>query len=307
METDIMLDNSNKYRLVCYNSRIIRVILSIRSWSKYLPPRRKSSKSRNIFILSPLLFLIACLAQTNPQLDSLQEQISAMRVDIEEFQETRRDIKHLGSDIAILNNNLNKSFLNSIQRMEADSLLLLQNVADSKIQTKDLADEVSAIKESFDEHSQIIQNISNRIETLESNMVKQIMKLQAKIEQISPEKLYQTAQEFFINKHYHEAHKTFSVFIEQYPKHSFAERAWLFKGEALYHMGDLEKALAELELFASKNPQSSRLSSVIYLKAETLLALQRKSEAKEQFLRLTTDYPSSEEVSRAKLRLESLP
>lgn len=263
---------------------------------------------RSFFIfISSSLFLLACIAQPNPQLDSLQEQISAIRVDIEELLETREDIKHLGADIAILNKNLNKSFLNSIRRIEDDSRIIIRNIADSKIQTTDLTDEVSAIKENFNEHSQIIRNISDRIETLESNLVKQIKKLQARVGQIAPEKLYQTALEFFMDRHYHEAHKTFSAFIEKYPKHSFVERAWLFKGKSLYRMEEWEKALVELDLFASKYPQSSRLASAIYLKAEILLALKKTSEAKEQLLSLITDFPSSEEASLAKPRLQLLP
>lgn len=257
-------------------------------------------------MLIPLFFLSSCLAQPNPQLDSLQKQISALRVDIEELHETREDIKRLGADIDRLSGKLENTSINPIQRLDDTSRLLVGNMASTKAQMQELADEVSIIKENFNEYTQVIQNISDQTKTLESNLVKQILKLQVKIEEITPEKLYQTAQDFFMNKHYHEALKTFNSFLKQYPKHSLKENAWLFKGEALFHMGEFEKAIAELNSFVSQNPKSSLIPAAIYIKAESLLSLERKSEAREEFQRLVTDYPFSQEAIRAKSRLDSL-
>ena len=254
-----------------------------------------------------LLSLVACAAQPNPQLDSIQEQISALRVDMEELREENRGIKRLGADIGRLSEKLEESSLKPAGRVEENTRLLLQNFADSRIQMQELADEVSIIQENFSEHSQVIRNISEQTKTLESNLVKQIIKLKAKIDQLSPEKLYQSAQHFFMSGHFDEAYKTFAGFIKKYPRHALKDNARLFMGESLYRTGKFEKAVAELDKLISKKPQSPLSTAAIYLKAESLLSLDKKAEAKKQFLHLLSDYPSSMEAVRAKPRLDSLP
>ena len=279
----------------------------MKSWFQFMVEKGKNCFVGNILCVIPLFGLFACIPQQTPQLDSLQEQISALRTDIEEVQESRRDIRRLGADISQLSSKLDENTLNPTRRVEETSRLLLQNIVDSRIQMKELVDEISAIKENFNEHSQVIRDISIQTKTLESNLIKQILKLQAKIEKSIPEKLYSAAQDFFMNKHYHEAYKTFNAFIKQYPQHSLKENAWLFKGETLYRMGEFAKAVAECDLFASNNSKSSLISAILYLKAESLSSLERKPEAKEIFQHLITDYPLSEEAIRAKPRLDLLP
>ncbi len=110
-----------------------------------------------------------------------------------------------------------------------------------------------------------------------------------------------------MNGHYQEAHKTFAGFIKKYPRHALKDNARLFKGESLLRMGKFEKAIAELDLLISQKPQSPVAPAAIYLKAESLLGLDKKTGAKEQFQRLLSDYPYSKEAVRAKPRLDSLP
>ncbi len=271
-------------------------------------PQFLAEKGKTHFpLLFFLLSLFACATQPNPQLDSIQEQISALRVDIEELREEHQGIKRLGADIGRLNEKLEQTSLNPAGRVEENTRLLLQNFADSRIQMQELADEVSAIQENFSEHSQVIRNIFENTKILESNLVKQIIKLQAKIDKTTTERLYQKAQDFFMNGHYDEAYKTFKSFTKQYPRHELKDNARLFKGESLYRMGKFEKAVAELEKLISKKPQSPVIPAAIYLKAESLLGLDKKAEAKEQFQRLLSDYPNSKEAVRAKPRLDSLP
>jgi DNA repair exonuclease SbcCD ATPase subunit len=110
----------------------------------------------SFFVLIPLIFLLGCAAQPSPQLDSLQEQVSALRVDIEEIQETREDIKRLGADIDRLNEKLENVSFSPIQKLDESSRLLLSNMANSKAEMQELIDEVSVIKENFNEYSQVI-------------------------------------------------------------------------------------------------------------------------------------------------------
>ena len=255
----------------------------------------------------PFFLLSACASQPNPQMDSIQRQISALRADIEELYQIRLDTKNLGADVSQLNSKFDENYLEPIRRLEEISRTVLQNVADSKAQMQELADDISAIKENLNEYSQVIMNISDRTKAMESNLVKQIIKLKAKLEGKIPEKVYQTALEFFMNKHYHEAYKTFSSFIDQYPKHNLIEDARLLKGETLYRMGEFEKAITESDRFVSQNPKSTRVAAAIYVKAESLLALKKNSEAKEALLHLVTDYPLSKEAGHAKPLLDSLP
>jgi tol-pal system protein YbgF len=276
-------------------------------WPPFLVEKRKTHFWGNFPLLIFLLLLFACAAQQNPQLDSIQEQISALRVDIEELREEHRGIKRLGADIGRLNEKLEETSLNPVSRVEENTRLLLQNFADSRIQMQELVDEISIIQENFSEHSQVIRNISDQTKILESNLVKQIIKLKAKIEQITPERLYQRAQDFFMNGHYDEAYKTFNGFTKQYPRHALKDNARLFKGESLYRMRKFEKAVVELDLLISQKPKSSLVPAAIYLKAESLLGLEKKIEAKYEFQRLATDYPYSKEAVRAKPRLDSLP
>lgn len=110
-----------------------------------------------------------------------------------------------------------------------------------------------------------------------------------------------------MNGHYQEAHKTFAGFIKKHPRHALKDNARLFMGESLLRMGKFEKAVAELDKLISKKPQSPVVPAAIYLKAESLLSLDKKAEAKQIFLRLLSDYPRSTEAVRAKPRLDSLP
>lgn len=121
-----------------------------------------------------------------------------------------------------------------------------------------------------------------------------------------PEGLYNEAQDLFMAGRISESIEKFTAFIQNYPKHTLADNAQYWIGEAYYSQKDYQKALAEFTKVLDKYPGENKAPDALLKMAYAHLELNNKDKAME-LLRVVMDkYPSSEASVKARTKLQEI-
>jgi TolA-binding protein len=95
-------------------------------------------------------------------------------------------------------------------------------------------------------------------------------------------------------------------FLNSFSKSLYTQRILYTKGKLLYSLGEYEKAIVTLSDFCHKNEGHELYPSALFYIAESLYAGYKFDQAEDIYERIVTQYPSSEKVSAAQYRLESI-
>ncbi len=117
---------------------------------------------------------------------------------------------------------------------------------------------------------------------------------------------YNRALQLFRQGEYDRAAQLFNTLAQSDRSHDLADNAQYWLGECYYAKEEYQNAIAEFEkVFAF--PNSNKADAAQLKIGMCWMQLGKYPEAKEQFIRLLSSYPSSEYVPRARALLEKLP
>lgn len=122
----------------------------------------------------------------------------------------------------------------------------------------------------------------------------------------SPEAIYNQAQNLFMAGRLDEAVDKFADFILHYPKHTLADNAQYWIGEAYYSQKEYQKALAEFRKVVDNYPNENKAPDALLKTAYSYLELNAREKAIEALKLLIEKYHSSEAAARAKAKLQEL-
>lgn len=121
-----------------------------------------------------------------------------------------------------------------------------------------------------------------------------------------PETLYNQAQNLFMAGKLDEAIGKFADFILNYPRHTLADNAQYWIGEAYYSQKEYQKAVAEFRKVVDNYPSENKAPDALLKTAYSYLELNNKEKAIESLKLLVERYPSSEAAAKAKAKLQEL-
>ena len=98
----------------------------------------------------------------------------------------------------------------------------------------------------------------------------------------------------------------FQDFLKKYPSSELADNAQYWIADSYYAQGDFETAAAQFDVVVQKYPKGDRVPAALLKRALCLIEMNRTADGVVLLQHLIQTYPSSEEASLAKQRLEAL-
>ena len=98
----------------------------------------------------------------------------------------------------------------------------------------------------------------------------------------------------------------FQEFLKKYPNSELADNAQYWIADSYYAQGDFESAATQFDEVVQKYPKGDRVPAALLKRALCLIELNRTADGVVLLQHLIQTYPSSEEASLAKQRLEAL-
>lgn len=98
----------------------------------------------------------------------------------------------------------------------------------------------------------------------------------------------------------------FQDFLKKYPNSELADNAQYWIADSYYAQGDFETAAVQFDVVVQKYPKGDRVPAALLKRALCLIEMNRTPDAVVLLQYLIQTYPSSEEASLAKQKLEAL-
>lgn len=116
---------------------------------------------------------------------------------------------------------------------------------------------------------------------------------------------YEQALQTFYRKRYADAIQMFTDLVERYPTHSLSSSCQYWIGEANFHTGNYQAAVASLNQVLDSARSMKKDDALLYL-GQSYAQLNRKDDARQALNRLLQDFPSSEYASKAEALLRQM-
>ncbi|MDJ0763770.1 MAG: tetratricopeptide repeat protein [Myxococcota bacterium] len=117
---------------------------------------------------------------------------------------------------------------------------------------------------------------------------------------------FQAAYRAYANKQYKEALGGFSDFLRHRPQHQYADDAIFWRAECYISLGQLFKAIGELERLVARFPKSEKIPTGLYRIGFAYDKLRDRQKALEYYYRVVDQYPGSDAARRASHRVSTL-
>jgi tol-pal system protein YbgF len=98
----------------------------------------------------------------------------------------------------------------------------------------------------------------------------------------------------------------FAAYLKYYPSTLYAPNAQFYIANIHFNQGDYESALTEFDLVLEKYPDNTKTADALYMKGQTLVKLERKTQGSEEFRELIKRFPGSEQANKACTQLTTL-
>jgi tol-pal system protein YbgF len=116
---------------------------------------------------------------------------------------------------------------------------------------------------------------------------------------------YEQALQTFYLKRYADAIQMFTDLLERFPTHSLASSCQYWIGEANFHAGNYQAAVAALNQVLESARSMKKDDALLYL-GQSYAQLNRKEDARQALNRLLQEYPTSEYASKAEALLRKM-
>lgn len=117
---------------------------------------------------------------------------------------------------------------------------------------------------------------------------------------------YEAAFALFRSRRFDEALAAFGAFVQQYPRHSYADNALYWRGECHYARRDFRAALAEFEAVLARYPDGNKAPDAMLKAALSRGELGDVARARAMLFRLAEQFPRSDAARLAQERAQRL-
>ncbi len=128
----------------------------------------------------------------------------------------------------------------------------------------------------------------------------------AQVPQMSAGDLYAAADRDRQSGNFDLALQEYSDYLKFYGTEVNAPDAQYYIAQIHYSRGDYENAANEFDIVLEKYPENKRTRDAMYLKGMSLVKAGHRTQGKDEFMKLATDYPRSDQAAQACNQLTSL-
>lgn len=112
--------------------------------------------------------------------------------------------------------------------------------------------------------------------------------------------LYNSAYKLYQVGEYKTARKSFLDFLQDYPKHTYADNALFWLAESYYNESNCPQALLYYERVLNEYPHENKIPESLYKKTSCLIKTSQEDEAKQALLSLIKTFPGHPSTQKAK-------
>ncbi len=123
---------------------------------------------------------------------------------------------------------------------------------------------------------------------------------------MSAEALYQNAIRDKSSGNLDLAMQGFQDYLRFYGATDYAPNAQFYVGDILYQRGNYDEALKAFDMVLEKYSDNNKTADARYMKGQTLLKLNQRNAAKQEFIELIRTSPSSDLATKARAQLKAL-
>ncbi|MBC8525339.1 MAG: tol-pal system protein YbgF [Candidatus Cloacimonetes bacterium] len=173
-----------------------------------------------------------------------------------------------------------------------DKLLAIE-ILQSKILL--LESKINNINQEIKAQEQILTELQNK----DSTDIAQYSTLQ----ELSPERLYQDARDFFIDGKYQNSITKFSQIVKDYPDNSLAPNSQYWIGECYYSLEQFETAIQHFDKVVNNYPNSEQVIDAKFKIALCLADMKEYEGALAQLREIQKQYPNYERIKLVKEKI----
>jgi len=237
-----------------------------------------------------LLLLLAHCAQQKPYTE-IQQPVSQNEQQIQYLAE----IIKMNSDAI---DQQEKQFSGDLQMLNSklDQIIVLQSKV-SNLEVK-----AGTLESKIEAQNQILAQLKSYPTVADQTQTKP----KTESNEITPEKLYQTGRQYYVDKDFRKSISTFSEFIKEYPQHDLAANAQYWIGECYYSLDQFETAIFNFDKVVINYPDSNKIVDSKLKIALCLLGMEQYTGALTQLREIQKQYPDYERIDIVRERIVML-
>ncbi len=222
-------------------------------------------------------------------------------------------IKNFFLSILIIFNICVQADNNELNRFDDDVYNDKKNNKGNSHSFEDLGVKIDNIAREMKILRKVIEAYAIKLNTLVENSTKELGKKtdDELLESLTSndEDSYKQAYQALLNKKYSVEIKVkyFSNFIIHYPSSNYLPNAYYWLGELYLREKDYEEANKNFGILIDKYSSSTKTPSAMLKRAYGLIGLEKISDAKQQLIVITQNYPNTTVASIASKKLANLP
>ncbi len=260
-----------------------------------------------------------------------------------------KSLTRIQSQISVLSTEMREAFLKSeeerislYKKLNGDVKLLQKNQADTSSISDELRASLIAIGAKLDEYNKRMENLSERLNLVETILTERMTFLSDQVSEIGREttispgsspvqrqsptpdttipsqqssdtelepeasQFYHTAYLAYVNGDFDTAIAGFEKYLELYPNTELADIAQYWIAESFFSLGEFETSLTEYDKFIAQYPESDKIPAAYLSKADVYLQLGRQLEAISHLKYIINQFPESDAARQAEERLRAL-
>lgn len=240
-----------------------------------------------------IFFIITCWLLLFPSCATVWE-AQRVRQDVKELREYVDSLRE--TDLKDIKENTTRE-LNDLRQKQADLLVEIDRTREKITELQGEVDNLNRANEDLKKEMEALRDILNSIQ-------EDLKKAAEKPK--DEESVYKEGLGLYNAKEYDKAKESFNYLIQNFPNGKYIDNAHYWLGECYYSEGNYLAAIDEFGKVIEKFPNSPKRPSALLKAGMAFQELKRKREARAFYLRVTNEYPKSEQAGIARKKLEKL-
>lgn len=221
-----------------------------------------------------------------------------------EAQRVRQDVRELREYVDSIRDNdlknLKESTEKDIANLRQKQADLLVQIDGTRTRLAELQGEIDLLTKANEELKQELEATREILNSIQEDLKKATEKPQ------NEEELYKQGLALYNAKDYQKARETFKLIVENFPNGKYIDNAHYWTGECYYSEGNFLTAIDEYGTVIEKYPNSPKRPAALLKAGMAFQELKRKKEARAFYLRVTNEYPKSEQAKIARKKLDKM-
>ncbi|MGB2579883.1 tol-pal system protein YbgF [Elusimicrobium simillimum] len=180
-----------------------------------------------------------------------------------------------------------------------------ENQADLSYKIEELSTDINVTNENMHETGEMITRLSAKLDDL-SVATSTVAQHAAEAAIVLPTTIFENAKTNLNEKKYDSAIEGFNLYLTKYPEGELVEEANALIGDAHYGKKEWKEAAVVYATLMQKYPKSKKTAAYRLKYAQSILPLNKKTEAKKYLQSVSQDFPKSAEAKVAAKELAAI-